>query len=346
MLQQATRQQMLLEDDVDGLEIELLGQVQHREVFVIEGLVLLGPVAVARDQVAEIVAMGVDVLVLVHGHEAVELDEARIDPPSEARIGPGHGVDHVRFEPGEGLGLGQLVGHRRRQAGVDRRAHEGHGGGPVGVIVRGHQRAGGQDRRSRLADADDVGAGADLAQHGPDVVDIVEEIEPALEHRHLAGVDPVSDIDVVVLQEAFDRSAQQGGVVAGQGGHDQHRRGRRRFARPLQITEVAGEPHQPAPWRGPDHLFGGPHRLVADGDGLQSPCGLAVTARHALEQACRGEGRAADRGVRGRIEGRGPELAGQLGPEPERRRRVIGELVKRIEHGILEAAPPLRGRAP
>ncbi|MNE28078.1 hypothetical protein D3C80_1215070 [compost metagenome] len=214
VLQQAARQQMLLEDNVDGLKIELLGQVQHRQVFVVELLVLLDPVAVAVDQALEIAAVGVDVLVLVHRHEAVELDEARIDPPSEPRIGPGHGVDHVRLEPGEGLLLGQLVGHRRRQAGVDGRAHEGHGGGPVRVVLGRHDGAGRQHRRSRLADADDVGARADGAQHGPDVVDVVVEVEAAFQHRHLAGVLPVADIDVVVLKEAFDRAAQQGGVVA------------------------------------------------------------------------------------------------------------------------------------
>ncbi|MNQ78891.1 hypothetical protein D3C85_938140 [compost metagenome] len=238
---------MLLEDDVDGLEIEFLGQVQHRQILVIELLVLVDPVAIAADQVLEIAAMGVDMLVLVHRHEAVELDEARIDPPSKARIGPGHGVDHVRLEPGEGLGLGELVRHRRRQAGVDGRAHEGHGGGPVRVVLGGHDGAGRQHRRSRLADADDVGARADGRQHGPDVIDVVVEVEAAFQHRHLTGVLPVGDIDVVVLQEALDRAAQQGGVVTRQGSDDQDGGRLKRLARLLQVACVALEPDQPTP---------------------------------------------------------------------------------------------------
>jgi len=58
MLEQAARQQVLLDDDVDGPEVEPLAQVQPRGGFVVEGLVLLGGVAVARDQMTEIVAVG------------------------------------------------------------------------------------------------------------------------------------------------------------------------------------------------------------------------------------------------------------------------------------------------
>ena len=33
----AARKQMLLENDLDGLQVELGGEVHHREVFVVEG---------------------------------------------------------------------------------------------------------------------------------------------------------------------------------------------------------------------------------------------------------------------------------------------------------------------
>jgi hypothetical protein len=89
MGQFALGQQVLLEDDVDGLEVELLGQVQHRQVLVVELQVLVGAVAVALHQVLEIALVRLLVLLGVHAHEAGQLHEARIDAPAHARIGRG-----------------------------------------------------------------------------------------------------------------------------------------------------------------------------------------------------------------------------------------------------------------
>ena len=214
MGQLALGQQVLLEDNVDGLEVEFFGQVQHRQILVIEFQVLVGAVAVTLHQVLEVALVGFLVLGLVHTHEAGQLHEARIDAPANAHIGRRHGVDHVGLEPGEGLFLGQVVGHGRRQARIDRRAHEGHAGRARGMVLFGHQGGGGQNRRSGLADGDHVGTGAQNAQHLDDVVDIVVEVEAALQHRHFAGVDPVDDEHRMVGQEGLDRTAQQGGVVA------------------------------------------------------------------------------------------------------------------------------------
>ncbi len=47
------------------------------------------------------------------------------------------------------------------------------------------------------------------------MVHIVVEIEAALIDRHVARIAPVGDVDLVILQEALRRAAQQGGVVAG-----------------------------------------------------------------------------------------------------------------------------------
>ena len=122
----ALGQQVLLEDDVDGLEIEFLGQVADREVLVIEFQMGLGFIAITIHEVLKIVQVRLAVAFDVHRHEAVELDKARIDPATGADIGRGHGEDHVGLEPGKGPLLGQLVGHGRRQARIDGRAHEGH----------------------------------------------------------------------------------------------------------------------------------------------------------------------------------------------------------------------------
>src|SRR5690606_40808932 len=116
----------------------------------------------------------------------------------------------------------------------------------------------------RLADADDVGARADGGQHVAHMVDVVVEVETAFQHRHLAGVGPVGDIDVVVLKEGLDRAAQQGGVVARQRSDDHHGGRGGGSARAFQVADVAGGPHQTAPGRGPDDLFGGADGLAGD----------------------------------------------------------------------------------
>ena len=54
MGQLALRQQVALEHHVDGLQVELLGEVEHREVLVVELAVLVGGVAVAADQLVEV----------------------------------------------------------------------------------------------------------------------------------------------------------------------------------------------------------------------------------------------------------------------------------------------------
>ena len=66
----ALGQPMLDEDRVDGLEVELRGQVHDGEIFVVELPVLLGRIAVALDEMLEHVVMRRQVTVDVHGHEA------------------------------------------------------------------------------------------------------------------------------------------------------------------------------------------------------------------------------------------------------------------------------------
>ena len=55
------------------------------------------------------------------------------------------------------------------------------------------------------------------------MIDIVVKVETPLHDGDRTGVFPVGDIDVVIGQEGLDRAAQQSRIVAGQGGHDQHR---------------------------------------------------------------------------------------------------------------------------
>ena len=84
------RQRVAHEHRIDGLQVELRGQVHHREIFVVELAMLLGGIPVSLHQMPEKLLMGADVAVEVHPHEARQLQEARIDVAHEARMREGH----------------------------------------------------------------------------------------------------------------------------------------------------------------------------------------------------------------------------------------------------------------
>jgi hypothetical protein len=113
--------------------------------------------------------------------------------------------------------------------------------------ARGHQRHRGKHRHGGLADGNDVDVfRANVADECFDVGHVVVEIELAQFHRHHARVDPVGDVDLVVVQQGAHGVAQQRGVVAGQRRHHQHDRvvlhlfdGGRIVAETLEAFELA-----------------------------------------------------------------------------------------------------------
>ena len=91
----ALGQRVADEHGIDGLQIELGGQIHDREIFVVEFAVLLRRIAVALDQVGEQIAVRLDMAVEIHADEAVQLQEARIDVAHEARMRERHLGDDV-----------------------------------------------------------------------------------------------------------------------------------------------------------------------------------------------------------------------------------------------------------
>ena len=66
------------------------------------------------------------------------------------------------------------------------------------------------------------------------IVDIVVQMEFTFGQGHQAGIFPVGDVDLVVFEHGLDGVAQQRGVVAGQGRHDQH------CGLPFELVQVVG----------------------------------------------------------------------------------------------------------
>ena len=172
-----------------------------------------------------------------------------------------------------------------------------------------------------------------------DVVDVVVEVEAALDDRHVAGVGPVGDVDVEVLQEGLHRAAQQGGVVARTAaprsaaaaspaarrrGADRPARGRTGAASPRAIARPP--PGAPAPRRPLIVTWSMPQAGGHSG-------GSGWRAGRPRRRGC-----GPDRESAGRVERRAPEVPRRLAPPAAAASRLVGGFVEGVEH-----QPPLCG---
>ena len=333
---QAARQQVLLEHGAHGVEVILGGHVQHGVVLVVETPMRVGIVEVALQQILIEIPVRHHVALGIHREEAQMLQEARIHPPPAARIVRGHDVDEVLFEPGDRFFGGEVVDGGRRFAGVDRSAHH-HQRTRRGFAARGHQRDRGQHRHRRLADADDVQTfGADMADELLDGGDIIVERERARVLGHHARVDPVGDVHLVVAQQCFHGVAQQGGVMAGQRRHHQHRRV------VLQVDDAVGfvretlETQQAAERRA-QHLA--LHHRIGDvgsvaavaGDAVDAELRLFVILADAIQQFVAGGGALRVRQAGQPTAGRGKHPCVGFRPIRHRRHPGAAQFVHLIE---------------
>ena len=214
----------LAEHGLNGLQVVVGVHVEHSVVLVIELPVCLRAFLVALDQVFEVIVVAAQMVVRVHGHKAGVLQEAWVHPATGTWEGAGHAENDVVLKPFDAALRGQVVDGRGRFAGVNGAAHHGHGQW-CGLTTAGHQRHGRQYGYGGLTHTHDV-AVAILALQVADeflyMVDVVIQVKFAIFQRHQAGVFPVGDVDLVVLQHRFDRVAQQCGVVTRQRSHNQH----------------------------------------------------------------------------------------------------------------------------
>src|SRR5437867_9751777 len=72
-------EQMALEDDVDGLQVEFGRHVADRQIFVVETLGRIRTLAVTSDKMFKHLPMAGHVAAEIHRHEARQLQESRIN---------------------------------------------------------------------------------------------------------------------------------------------------------------------------------------------------------------------------------------------------------------------------
>ena len=84
-------------------------------------------VTIAGNEMPEHFAVCFDMAIHIHGHEAGQLQEARIDIAHEAGVWQWHFDDAVFTEPFRAAAFGNAVDFRRAFPGVDRATHQDHG---------------------------------------------------------------------------------------------------------------------------------------------------------------------------------------------------------------------------
>jgi hypothetical protein len=272
----------------------------------------------------------------VHRHEAGKLQETRIDPAHETEIGKRDRDDHVLLEPVERLLMGQIVRLFRVLGGVDGRAHQGHRGGAGRVVVLGHHRGGGEHRDARLADRHDrdpLTLGAEELTEFNEIVDVVVEVEPPFRQRHVAGVDPVGDVDVMFRQHRLDRAAEQGGEMAGHRRDDQNLG----IAAPFRRIGVAAEMQQVAKGFLQHHLLDDGDVATLHLDRLDPELRLAVAAGGVDEHLAGGGHRAGADGGSVGIHWISQRLMAYLRHSAQRRDGCVRDLIRVVKH----VGPPL-----
>src|SRR6185437_6701089 len=97
--QYAARQLVLLEDALDGLQIERRRQIHYREIFVVERAVRGDARRIVLGDVAELPREGAEMARQVHRHERTDLHEPRVDAAMCAGVARRDPADQVRLEP-------------------------------------------------------------------------------------------------------------------------------------------------------------------------------------------------------------------------------------------------------
>jgi hypothetical protein len=285
----------------------------------------VGVVEIAAQQVLVEIPVRGEMPARVHRDEARVLQEARIDLATLARIVRRHRVDHVVLEPFDRLRGGEVVDLGRAAACVDRATHHRHRARRR-FTGRSHQRDRREHGHGRLADRDDVQVlRADMADEFLDIGDVVVEMERACFGRHHARVDPVGDVDLVILQQRAHGVAQQRGVVAGQRRDDEHGRIVLQLLQCFDLVAVALEADQVAERLGQRHLLDDRHGVAMRLHLVDVERRLFVVLAEAVEQLV----------VRRRA-----SSAGQLRQPAllrgEHARAALGERDQRVEQGAVE----------
>src|SRR5690606_13400605 len=186
----------------------------------------------------------------------------------------------------------------------------------------------GQHRYGGLADRHDMAARTEQVEEVANVIDVVVKFERTLAQRHVAGIPPVGDVDLMVGQHGLHRAAQQSGEMARQGRHDQQLR------IPALLAAFADEMLELPEGQAQHDLLAHPAGRAVDHRGFEAEFRLGVASGavvEGLQPGCHGTG---GRRVVQRQIGKPQRRGLNFGQRANRLQRDTLHLVKGIDqHG-------------
>ena len=167
-----------------------------------------------------------------------------------------HMRDQIVLEPFDRLRGRKLVNLRGIDPHIDGAGHQRHAARFGRVALLGHHRDSGERLHAGLTDREHMRPRPDKLKAANDVVDIIVEAEGPFFQRHVAGIFPVGDIDLVIAHQRAHRLAQQRREMARERRHDQHFR--------LRRSAFLAEADEIAEGQRGDHLLMHRHGLAID----------------------------------------------------------------------------------
>ena len=229
----------VLEDPLDGGQVEFGRHVHHGQVFVIEPIVRVVICRLTAHHAHDLFLEGLGVTLAIHRDEACELQEARINQTPGTLVLEANPLNCQLFQlphRDAAAKVGDIGGGSVR---VDRAADQRQAAGlGCGVLCRQIGR-GGQGQRCGLADRDHVRFRSQMPHEINEIQRVILDVELAGADRNVARIVPVGHINVGVGQQAGDRGPQQRRVVARHRCHDQQFARHRRAAANGKVDQVA-----------------------------------------------------------------------------------------------------------
>ncbi len=117
----------VLEDPLDGRQVELGRHVHHRQVFVVEPVVPVMVARLAAGHAHDLVGEGLGVGVEVHRDEGGQLQQAGVDLPADALVLRPDALDHQLFQLAHADAIAEIGHLGGGGIGVDGTADQGQG---------------------------------------------------------------------------------------------------------------------------------------------------------------------------------------------------------------------------
>ena len=228
-----------LEDPLHRGQIEFRGHVHHRQIFIVEDVVMVVFRAFALRLHHDLVGERLGVLFHVHRDERGQLHQPRIDQPPGALVFEADALDHHMLELPHGDAAAEIGHLGRGGIRVDRPADQRQRARLRLGVFLGQIGGRGQRQRRGLADRDHVDVRPQRAHELDQVERVILDVELARADRNVTRIVPIRHVNVGIGQKTGDGGAQERRIMARHRRHQQDAPRHRCPALDLEMDERA-----------------------------------------------------------------------------------------------------------